>query len=140
MKNKFLNVCAITFIALAIVLALSWAGVELAIYYGNNALYTNMFFEPIYKTILFLEHTTLLGVAVTLTTAFITISAIAFGIFALKQKAMVIKYMDALDYQIDRTAAFYDKTYDETTPVSAYNQKRDESLELKVKYDIALNK
>ena len=64
----------------------------------------------------------------------------AYGIFALKQRAMVIKYMDAIDYQVDKTAAFYDKTYDDTTPVSAYNQKRDESLELKVKYEIALNK
>ena len=77
---------------------------------------------------------------VTLTTTFICVSMLGYGIFALKQRAMVIKYMDALDYQIDKTAAFYDKTYDETTPVSAYNQKRDESLELKVKYDIALNK
>lgn len=140
MKNKFLNVCAVTFIALAIVLALSWAGVELAIYYGNNALYTNMFFKPIYKTILFLEHTTFLGVAVTLTTAFITVSVVAFGIFALKQRAMVVKYMDAIDYQLDKNAAFYDKVYDEKTPVSAYGQNRDEALEIRVKYDIALDK
>ena len=140
MKNKLLSVASITFIAMAAFLALSWSAVELAIYYGSNTLYTNMFFEPIYKMVMFLENTTLLGVAVTLTTTFICVSMLGYGIFALKQRAMVIKYMDALDYQIDRTAAFYDKTYDETTPVSAYNQKRDESLELKVKYDIALNK
>ena len=98
------------------------------------------FFKPIYEMVLFLESTTLLGIAVTLVTTFISLSILAYGIFALKQRAMVLKYMDAIDYQVDKTAAFYDKTYDDTTPVSAYNQKRDESLELKVKYDIALNK
>ena len=140
MKNKLISIASITFIAMAAFLALSWSAVELAIYYGNNSLYTNMFFKPIYEMVLFLESTTLLGIAVTLLTTFISLSRLAYGIFALKQRAMVLKYMDAIDYQVDKTAAFYDKTYDDTTPVSAYNQKRDESLELKVKYDIALNK
>lgn len=140
MKNKLITIASISFIAMAAFLALSWSAVELAIYYGNNSLYSNMFFEPIYKMVLFLENTTILGILVTLTTTFICVSMLAYGVFALKQRAMVIKYMDAIDYQLDKTAAFYDKTYDDTTPVSAYNQKRDESLELKVKYDIALNK
>ena len=140
MKNKLISIASITFIAMAAFLALSWSAVELAIYYGNNTLYSSSFFQPIYKMVMFLENTTVLGILVTLTTTFICVSMLAYGIFALKQRAMVIKYMDAIDYQVDKTAAFYDKAYDDTTPVSAYNQKRDESLELKVKYDIALNK
>jgi hypothetical protein len=44
MKTKLLNIAAISCIALATLLAFGWAGVELAIYYGNNTLYSNMFF------------------------------------------------------------------------------------------------
>lgn len=140
MKNKLLNIAAISFIALATLLALSWAGVELAIYYGNNAIYSNMFFAPIYDVIMYLETTTILGIFVAIVSAGISVTVLAYGIFVAKQKAMRVRYMDALDYQVDRNAAFYDKTFDDTTPVSAYDQDRDEELELKVKYDIALDK
>ena len=140
MKTKVLNIAAVSCIVLATLLAFGWAGVELAIYYGNNTLYSNAFFEPIYDVIMFLEHTTILAIFVALASAAVTVTVLGYGIFTVKERAKVIKYMDALDYQVDRNAAFYDKTFDATTPVSAYGQERDPELELKVKYDIALDK
>ena len=140
MKTKVLNIAAISCIVLATLLAFGWAGVELAIYYGNNSLYSNPVFSVIYDVIMFLKNTTVLAIFVALSSATVTVTVLGYGVFAVKEKAKVIKYMEALDYQVDKNAAFYDKTFDVTTPVSAYGQERDAELELRVKYDIALNK
>jgi len=140
MKKNLLNIAGISFIVLAVLLALSWMGVELAIYYGNNTLYSNAFFSVIYDVIMFLKNTTILTVFIALSSALVTFVILGYGVFVAREHAKVLKYMDAIDYQVDKNAAFYDKTFDETTPVSAYNQERDEELELKVKYDIATGK
>ncbi|MBE6124390.1 MAG: hypothetical protein E7184_02460 [Erysipelotrichaceae bacterium] len=139
MKNKLGKILSISFIVIGYLACLSWSTIELYKYYGWSSLSNSSLFMTIFSTY---QKFTANGIA-WFYTYFVTFSLVlAFGYFSykcLRERKLAYYKNNRVEIKITKDASFYDKAYDEFTPVSAYSDSNSK-IDLESRYDYLMNK
>lgn len=139
MKNKSGKILSISLLIIGYVSCMSWAVIELAKYYGWQSLFNNSVFMFVYKTYLSFTKSGIAWFYTYFISFGLFVSLGVFSIKCLKEKRLNYYRNNRTEIKVSKDASFYDKAYDEFTPVSAYNNQNTE-IDLESQYDYLINK
>lgn len=139
MKNKMGKFLSISLILLGYIACISWAVIELARYYGWQSFFNNSTFMFIYNLYLSFTNNGIAWFYSYFIAFGLVISLGIFSVKCLRERKLTYYKNNRVEIKVTKDASFYDKAYDEFTPVSAYNIQNAE-IDLEAQYDYLLNK